>query len=388
MSSRFDRLDVAKLRARSGEKWRLYGDDVLPAWVAEMDFPLAEPVRAVVEEALALDDLGYPLESPAPLQEAFAARMASRFGWRIDPRRVEVLSEVVQGIYVGIDRYAAAGEGVLVQTPVYPPFLRAVRELGRALVENPLRPSATRWEIDFDQLRSVAAGARVFLLCNPQNPPGRVFERSELEALAELAVAHDWLVIADEIHADLVYPGRAHLPFASLGPEVEARTVTLGSASKAFNIPGLRCAVAHFGSDALRARFLSMPRALRGGIGSLGPAATLAAWSEGDAWLAELLAYLDGNRRAVAAFVGERWPAVRTWLPEATFLAWLDFRALDLPRTPQAFFLERARVALSEGLAFGEPGRGFARLNFGTSRPILDEILARMDAALRARDGR
>lgn len=361
---------------------------MLPAWVAEMDFPLAEPVRAAVEGAFALEDLGYPLESPAPLQEAFAARMESRFGWRIDPRRVEALSEVVQGIYVAIDRYAAAGEGVLVQTPVYPPFLRAVRELGRAMVENPLRPGPARWEIDFDQLRSVAAGARVFLLCHPQNPTGRVFERAELEALAELAAAHDWVVIADEIHADLVYAGRAHVPFASLGPEVEARTVTLGSASKAFNIPGLRCAVAHFGSESLRARFLSLPRAIRGGLGSLGPAATLAAWSEGDAWLAEVLAYLDGNRRAVAAFVAERWPAVRTWRPEATFLAWLDFRALELSRTPQSFFLEHARVALSEGLAFGDPGRGFARLNFGTSRPILDEILTRMDAALRARTER
>jgi cystathionine beta-lyase len=299
-----------------------------------------------------------------------------------------VLSEVVQGIYVALDRYCARGEGVLVQTPVYPPFLRAVRELERRRVENPLAIGAARFEIDFDQLRAVAADARVFLLCNPQNPTGRVFERSELEALAALAVAHDWVVIADEIHADLVYAGRALVPFGSLGPEVAARTVTLSSASKAFNIPGLRCAVAHFGSDALRERFLSLPRALRGGNGALGQAATLAAWRAGDPWLAEVLAYLDGNRRAVAAFVAEHWPAVRTWLPEATFLAWLDFRALALPRSPHAFFLERARVALSEGLAFGEPGRGFARLNFATSRPILDEILARLDGALRERAGR
>ena len=384
-----DRLDVARLRARRGEKWKQYPPDVLPAWVAEMDYPLAEPVRAVVEEALALDDLGYPLESPEPLQVAFAERMAAKFGWRIEPRRVELLSEVVQGIYVAIDRYVAADGGVLVQTPVYPPFLRAVRELGRRMVENPLAIGASRWEIDFDGLRAVAADARIFLLCNPQNPTGRVFARSELAALAELAAAHDWIVIADEIHADLVYPGaEPHVPFASLAPEVEARTVTLSSASKAFNIPGLRCAVAHFGSDALRERFLSLPRAVRGGSGSLGQAATLAAWRAGDAWLAEVLAYLDGNRRAVAAFVAERWPAVRTWLPEATFLAWFDFRALALPRTPQAFFLEHARVALSEGLAFGEPGRGFARLNFATSRPILDEILARLDRALRERTGR
>jgi cystathionine beta-lyase len=383
-----DRLDVGRLRARRGEKWQQYPDDVLPAWVAEMDYPLAEPIRGAIEGALALDDLGYPLESPAPLQEAFAERMESRFGWRIDPRRVEPLSEVVQGIYVAIDCYTAPGDGIVVQTPVYPPFLRAVRELERRMVENPLAPGATRWEIDFDGLHAAAGGARIFLLCNPQNPTGRVFERRELEQIAEVAAAHDWIVVADEIHADLVYAGGTHVPFASLGPDVEARTVTLSSASKAFNVPGLRCAVAHFGSEALRKRFLARPRALRGGQGSLGQAATIAAWRAGDAWLAEVLAYLDGNRRAVARFVGDRWPGARTWLPEATFLAWIDFRALGLAPSPFAFFLDRARVALSDGARFGAPGRGFARLNFATSRPLLDEILGRLDRALRERTGR
>lgn len=387
MQSRFDHFDLAKLRARRGEKWRLYGPDVLPAWVAEMDFPLAAPVRAALEEALALDDLGYPLESPAPLQEAFAERMEARFGWRIDPARVEALSEVVQGLYVAIDRTSEPGDGVVVQTPVYPPFLGAVRNLGRTLVENPLVAGRARWELDLDGLRA-ARGARILMLCNPQNPTGRVFGRRELEAIAEVAAREDWVVLADEIHADLVYPGHAHVPFASLAPEVEARTITFSSASKAFNVPGLRCAVAHFGSDALRKRFLSLPRALRGGLGSLGQAATLAAWRESDAWLAEVLAYLDGNRRVVADFVAAHWPEVRTWLPESTFLAWLDFRALALPGSPQRFFLEHARVALSDGAAFGEPGRGFARLNFGTARPLLEEILGRLDRALRERAAR
>lgn len=382
-----DRFDLATLRERRGEKWRLFGPDVLPAWVAEMDFPLAEPVRAVVEEALAHDDLGYPLERPDALQQAFAERMETRFGWRIDPRRVEALSEVVQGLYVAIDRLSERGEGVVVQTPVYPPFLRAVRDLERRLVENPLRPGRERWELDLDGLRA-ASDARLLMLCNPQNPTGRVLSRAELESIAEIAAARDWIVLSDEIHADLVYSGGAHVPFASLAPEVEARTVTFSSASKAFNIPGLRCAVAHFGSDVLERRFLSMPRPLRGGIGSLGQAATLAAWREGDAWLAEVLAYLDGNRRLVARFAAERWPAVRTWLPESTFLAWLDFRALGLPVAPQRFFLEQARVALSDGAAFGDPGRGHARLNFGTARPLLEQILERLDAALRDRGPR
>lgn len=380
----FEHLDVARLRARRGEKWQLYGPDVLPAWVAEMDFDLPPPVRRAVEAALAVDDLGYPLERPDAVCEAFAARMAARFDWAIDPERVEVLSEVVQGIYVAIDRLTQPTDGIVVQTPVYPPFLGAVRALGRPMVENPLVPGHERYEMDLDALARAPA-ARMLLLCNPQNPTGRVFERRELEALAELALARDWIVVADEIHADLVYGERRHVPFGSLGAEIAARTLTLSSASKAFNLPGLRCAVAHFGSSELQRRFLEMPRALRGGLGSLGQAATLAAWREGDAWLAALVAHLDGNRRRIEDFVAERWPEVRYRVPEATFLAWLDFRALGLAPSPQRFFLERARVALSDGAAFGAPGRGFARLNFGTSGALLREILERLDRALRER---
>jgi cystathionine beta-lyase len=386
----FDRLDLATLRRRSGEKWQLYGPDVLPAWVAEMDFPIAAPVRRVLESALEIDDLGYPLDvRPDALPEAFAERMETRFGWRPDPRGIEVLTDVVQGIYVAIDQFSAKGEGVVVQTPVYAPFLIAVRELERRLVENPLVAGASRYEIDFDQLRAaIDSTTRVLLLCNPQNPTGRVFERRELEALAEIAIAHDLIVVTDEIHADLVYAGRQHIPFASLAPEVEARTLTLTSATKAFNIPGLRCGIAHFGSEELRKRFLRVPRHVRGGLSSLGQAATLAAWREGQPWLDAVLAYLDANRRSVTRFVAERLPGVGSFEPEATFLAWLDCRALELEPSPQKFFLEQARVALSDGGVFGAPGRGFARLNFATSRPLLGEITTRIEKSLRERSAR
>jgi cystathionine beta-lyase len=192
-------------------------------------------------------------------------------------------------------------------------------------------------------------------------------------------------VISDEIHMDLVYPGRTHLPFATLGPEVDARTITLTSASKTWNIAGLRCAVAAFGSDALKRRFLSVPRHLRGGIGTLGLLATEVAWRHGDPWAARALAYLDGNRRFIADFLRERLPAVRYTPPEATYLAWLDCRALALSAAPQRFFLERAGVALSDGAVFGPAGEGFARLNFATSRAILSEILERMAKAVQER---
>ena len=386
----FDRIDLATLRRRRGEKWQLYGPDVLPAWVAEMDYPIAAPIHRVLASAIEIDDLGYPLDiQPDAIPAAFVERMESRFGWRPDPRGIEVLTDVVQGIYVAIDQYSAKGEGVVVQTPVYAPFLIAVRELERRLVEAPLVAGASRYEIDFDALRAaIDPGARVFLLCNPQNPTGRVFERHELEALAEIVLAHDLVVVSDEIHADLVYAGRKHIPFASLAPEVEARTLTLTSATKAFNIPGLRCGVAHFGSEDLRQRFVRVPRHVRGGLGSLGQAATLTAWREGQPWLDAVVAYLDGNRRSVARFVASHLPGVRSFEPEATFLAWLDCRALDLAPSPQKFFLEHARVALSDGAVFGTPGRGFARLNFATSRPLLDEILTRLEKSLRERGAR
>lgn len=391
-----DHLDLERLRRRRGEKWQQYPPDVLPAWVAEMDFPLAAPIRRVLEEALACDDLGYPINPrPQDLPSVFAARMQQRFDWNIDPQRVVVLTDVVQGIYVALDRFAAAGEGVIVQTPVYPPFLHAVRDTGRRLVENPLVEApdpaaaecAARWEIDFDGLReAVDAGTRVLLLCHPQNPTGRVFVRRELEALAELVLRQDLIVVSDEIHADLVYAPGQHLPFAALAPEIEARTITLTSATKAFNIPGLRCAVAHCGSAELQQRFESLPGHVRGGIGSLGLAATEAAWSRSQPWLDAVLRYLDGNRVFVAERIAKELPDVRFRPPEASYLAWLDCRALDLGSSPQRWFLEHARVALSAGEAFGRPGRGFVRLNFATSRALLGEILTRMARALRERD--
>jgi cystathionine beta-lyase len=317
--------------------------------------------------------------------------MAERFGWRVDPQRVEVLTDVVQGLYVALDRFAAPGEGVVVQTPVYPPFLHAVRDTGRRLVENPLVEGLARFAIDLDGLRAaIDPATRVLLLCNPQNPTGRVFERGELEALAELALRHELVVVADEIHADLVYAEgtagrRRHVPFATLAPEVEARTITLTSATKAFNIPGLRCAVAHFGSEELRRRFVSLPRHVRGGLGALGLAATAAAWGESQPWLDAVLRTLAGNRAFVAEFVGASLPGVVHHPPEASYLAWLDCRPLALGPSPQRFFLERAKVALSPGEAFGRPGQGFVRLNFGTSRALLGEILERMAKALRER---
>jgi cystathionine beta-lyase len=223
------------------------------------------------------------------------------------------------------------------------------------------------------------------MLCNPHNPTGSVFSRAELERLAAIALERDLVVVADELHGELAYPGSGFVPFATLGPEVEARTFTLTAASKAFNIAGMRCAVGVFGSEELRKRFLELPRHLRGGLGALGIESTRAAWLHGDPWLEQVLHKLAANRDHVARFVAERLPGVVHHPPRATYFAWLDCRALGLEPGPHEFFLERARVGLSDGRTFGEAGEGFVRLNFATSRPILDEALGRMARALERR---
>ena len=385
--ARLDDLDVSLLRQRSGEKWSIYPEDVLPLWVADMDFPVAEPIQRLIRRSLEIGDLGYPVHPrPTRIPPVFAERAEERFGWSIETGGVELITDVVQGLYVALHQFTEEGEGVVIQTPIYPPFLTAVREMRRTLVENPLVVAEGGYTVDLEGLRRVIdERTRIILLCNPHNPTGRAFRREEIEGIAELALARDLLVVSDEIHGDLVFPGCRHIPFASLSPEIEARTITLTSASKAFNIAGLRCAVAIFGSAELRKRFMECPGHLRGGLGSLGIAATEVAWRHSQPWLDEVLAYLEANRELLAEFIASQLPGVRHFRPEATYLAWLDCREIGLEPSPYEFFLSRAKVALSDGAAFGSPGRGFVRLNFATSRQILREALGRMAEALRER---
>lgn len=382
-----DGLDVERLKTRVSEKWNTYPPDVLPAWVAEMDYPLADPIREILTTALENNDLGYPIGlRDTGLPKAFCQRMADRYGWETDPRRVDVITDIVQGIYVAVEVLSQPGEGVIVQTPIYPPFLNAVADTKRRLVENRLVAGLDGWEIDFDGLRAALdERTRILLLCNPHNPTGRVFRRDELEQLAQIACEHDLVVVADEVHADLVFGGHEHIPIATLSEEIAARTITLASATKAFNIPGLRCAVAHFGSEQLQQRYRSIPRPIRGGVGLLGIYATIAAWQRSQAWLDEVRGYLEGNRDYLAEFVSSRLPNIRYHPNEATYLAWLDCSAVDVSGSPAAHILEDQRLALNDGRHFGEGFEKFARLNFATSRRILAEILERVEKATQAR---
>jgi len=383
--TRLDELELELLRTRLGEKWLTHDRDVLPAGVAEMDFPLAEPIRLGLQRAVDRCDVGYPIAPKnTGLREVFAERMQALYGWQVDPGRVEIITDVVQGLYVALEALSRKGEGAVVQTPIYPPFLAAVAETQRRLVENRLTRTEGGFEIDFDALRdALDQHTRVILLCNPHNPSGRVFTRSELEEIAEIADRNQLIVVSDEIHQDLVYDGRRHVPFASLSPEAAARTITLHSATKAFNIAGLRCAVAHFGSAELHKRFTAaaLPH-IRGGIGLLGIYATLAAWRHSQPWLDDVRRYLGSNRDFLRRTLAEKIPQIVFHPPQATYLAWLDCGALELPSTPGAYFLSHARVALSDGYYFGGPGQHFARLNFATSREILTRVLDHMATAL------
>lgn len=378
--SRLQAPPLSDLRRRSGRKWRQHGDEVLPAWVADMDFLPAPAIRASLQEALDIGDLGYGRPgAQTGVPEAFAGWARRRWNWAVDPAHVQLSPDVVSGLYNSIEALTAPGDPVLVQTPIYPSLMSAVKSLGRRLVEHPVRDDGS---LDLEGLEAAVRreGVRMLLLCNPHNPSGRVFTVQELCEIGRIAQAHELVVVADEVHADLALDGRRHIPFASLSPAIAARTVTVNSPSKAFNVAGLRLAVCVTDDAGMRARLQSLPAPRWTPFSTLGVRAALAAWSDaGEAWLRDCLAQLEANRD----LIGRRLPTGVRWNPpEASYLAWLDFRGLGLAGDPAAFLLERARVALSPGPEFGETGAGFARLNFATSPEVLEQILDRIGRAL------
>ena len=375
--------DLGRLRASECIKWTWFDDDVIPAWVADMDFMPAPVIRQAVQGLVDRGDFGYSWHAARQLPEAFADWEERRHGWRPDPERVRIFCDVVQALEAVLWLHTKPGDGVVLFTPVYHPFFPAVTSTDRRVVDCPLDPDG--WRIDPERLESVVRAdprTRAILTCNPHNPAGRVFDAQELAAIAEVAERHDLLIVSDEIWCDVVHPGFKHIPIAALSDEAAARTVTISAASKAFNIAGLHCAVAHIGHAGVAKELETLPGHLLGAVGSPGAEATLAAWTAGEPWLDEVRAHLTAQRDHLAARLAAELPAVRFAPPDATYLAWLDFRGLGLGEDPAAALLERARVALSTGGDFGAEGAGFARLNFATSRRLLDEILDRIVTAV------
>jgi cystathionine beta-lyase len=375
----FDELSTEALRRRPGTKWRV-DPDVLPAWVADMDYPVAPVIADTIEHAVRRGDLGYPhWKDVHPLRVAFTDRMRKRYGWQTDVTDVREHTDVVQAVQVLLHLGTAPGDAVAVHTPTYPPFHHTVTAMGRKRVDVPFLRTPAGWAANTAGLADAVAahGCRALLLVNPHNPTGRVLTRDELGEIAAVARRHDLLVISDEIHAELTFPPHEHVPFASLDADTAARTVTLTSASKAFNLAGLRCSVAHFGPRRLLALRDAEPTELYGAVSTLAVVAAVAAWQHGGDWQERLLRVLDRNRRMVAEAVAS-WTTDPDPMPEATYLYWIAADPLGLGDDPIAEVLARARVLLSGGPIFGEDGRRYLRLNYATSADVLQDVLERI----------
>ncbi|WP_372624594.1 MalY/PatB family protein [Falsiroseomonas sp.] len=367
-------------RASGCSKWTRFAADVLPMWVADMDFAVAEPILAAIRARLEHPVLGYGV-SQAGLKDRIVGWLAAQYGWQVPAEAIVPLPGVVPGFNLALRATCAPGAGVVVQTPVYPPMLKAPENWALRRLDAPLTATV---EVDMAALRDALGQARggAFLLCNPHNPTGRVFRRDELVAMAEACLAAGVAIVSDEIHCDLLFDGRRHVPVAALGPEVAAQTITLMSAGKTWNIAGLNACWAVVPDAALRARFARAIASVADHVNILGLVATEAALAEGEPWRRAALAYLQANRDWLAGAVAARLPGVRMALPEGTFLAWLDCRGSAAAADPQAFFLQKAKVGLNPGPDFGPPGAGFVRLNFGCPRATLEEGIGRMAVAL------
>ena len=374
-------LDLDRVRNRPGIKWERHGDDVLCAWVADMDLEVPEFITNAVIERINSGGLGYGFyDEPIPVLEAFRDRMRNAFDWRVEVSEIIRVHDVIQGLELVLDTLVPPGAGVVVQTPVYPPFYSSIEGVGRRWIGNPLVEMETGWSLDFEHLESVASQQDVsaLLLCHPHNPSGFVMDKTDLAQVIEIADRHDLLVISDEIHCDLVYAPNEHLPTASISELAAQRTVTLIAATKTFNMAGLRMAFVHTASEKYLPSLQQIRPRMIGGINGLGQVATVAGWERGDAWLSELVAGLDRNRHLLGELLNDYLPAVHYRLPEATYLAWLDCRELGLGDNPAEIFLAQNKVALSSGPDFGIEGLGHVRLNFATSPEMLQMIVERM----------
>lgn len=364
-------------------KWNCYDEDILPMWLADMDFRSPEPVINALKARVDHGIFGYGLP-PDGLLEVVVDYLGNRQGWHIEKEAISFVSGVVSGFTHAIYSLTEPGDGILMQTPVYPPFLAAPEATGRRRVQNELiLREDGKYEIDFDDFEEKAAsGVKLFILCNPHNPVGRVFSREELTKMAEICLKHGVWICSDEIHLDFIYPGKVHIPIASLAPEIADITVTYFAPSKSFNVAGFSTSFCIATNPQMRERLCQSFRMLLGHPNILGMYAARAAYCEGLPWLDALLDYLESNRDYLFNFVNTAMPGVKMWKPEGTFLAWLDCRDLDLAVSPHQFFLNKAKVGLNEGRDFGEAGQGFVRLNFGCPRALLEEGLQRMKRAL------
>lgn len=375
-------FSLEELRTHRSEKWREFPNDVLPLPIAEMDFPVATPIRELLMEMVSHSDLGYlgPIPEVALAFEGFAHR---RWGWKIDPQQVHLVTDVGVGVVEVLRLFTTPGDRILINTPVYHNFNTWLSETHLEKVDVPFVQDGEKWILDLKGIeKAYQSGVKAHLLCNPHNPIGYVYSRAELLKIAELAREHGVIVISDEIHGPLTYSEATFLPFLSLGENAENVGIVVTAASKAWNIAGLKCALVVSQSLKLDALLEKLPIATHYRASLLGGFATATAFEQGEAWLDSLLATLDSNRHFLHVVLQDKIPKIKYEVPQCTYLAWLDLGALDLGRNPSQTLLERGRVALSPGKFFGPQSLNFARLNFATSPEILVEAVERMVVAI------
>mgnify|MGYP002409733723 CR=1 FL=1 len=366
-------------------KWGVYPEDVLPLWVADTDFAAAPPIVERIKKRIAHPIYGYTMDSPE-LVSAVQDRMRERYDWEINREDIVLVPGIVSGFNFASRAICEPGESVIFQTPIYPPFFAAPANNQLRTITNPLvfdREQET-YRIDFEDFeQKIQKDTRLFILCNPHNPVGRVFSPEELTQLGEICCQKDLIICSDEIHSDIIYNGHKHTPIAALSPEIARRTITLIAPSKTFNIAGFSCSVAIIQNPDLRERFTAACKGFCSGVSFIAQEAGAAAYTECEDWLTQMNRYLEGNRDFLLDTIAREMPAVHTNPIEATYLAWLDCSDAGLPDKPHAFFLENAKVGLNDGAAFGTGYEKFVRLNFGTPRKILAEALERMSRALK-----
>lgn len=381
----FDAITQQHLRQVGGLKWSRPGE--IGVGIAEMDFGIAPVIRQALHETIDLGQLGYPTRGLVrPMQTAFASWAAEHWDWEVDPRRVRPLPDVLSALLFMLRHTTPAGSRVVIPTPAYYSFFPTIRTAGFEITEVPMARDGDSWVYDLDALDAALPGASVMILCNPHNPIGRVLEPREMAPITELVDKHGVRVFADEIHAPLTFPGHAHVPYASTSEAAAAHTFTATSASKAWNLAGLKAAQAVISNDADEAACREFCEFTEAGVSNPGLVAAAAAYTSGEPWLREVLAYLDETRTWFAAQVEEMLPGAWASVPEGSYLSWIDFCGMEqtaqLGDDPASYFQKFARVQLTPGHTMGAIGRGWARFNLATTRPIIAEALERMAGAL------
>ena len=382
-----DATTVATLRARGSFKWTAPGPDGFGAAVAEMDFGAAPAILDALASLSDTANFGYlPRYLADELAAACAEFQKRRFGWDVDPAQVQHVPDVIKALEIAITRFSRPGSPVILPTPAYMPFLTVPGFLGREIIQVRMLDRDGSFRFDLEAIEDAfRAGGHLLIFCNPYNPLGRVFTREEMTRLAEVVGRHGGRVFADEIHAPLVYPGLRHVPYASTSDAAAGHALTATSASKAWNLPGLKCAEVILTNEPDRQAWEEMGFFASHGASNPGVVANIAAFRHGEAWLDEVLAYLDDSRHLLADLLGRHLPQLRYRPPEGTYLAWLDCTAMDLPASPGELVTERAHVTVIDGPACGDGGAGSFRLNFATPHPVLAEIVERIAAVLNSR---